>query len=276
MASKSWVVDVSHWQGSINGPLLASKNVDSVIIKLDQDYAKHAREVRKTGMKLGAYWWSDPIPAYTVEKQMADLKRIAEVVPPDFYALDVEQWWDNWGTWGQARRKQIAWTAVRLLASKRISDVAFQQYNLLKEIAPTLVYTSQGFVKSYAPDMAKWLPGVPMWLAWYPYWKFVPGTWETTREYVNTYYPNTIPLLPAGVAKEDVALWQFSGDKLVLPGTYKDPAGKYESPIDLSIMMWEQSKWDAFLGKVSESQPSPLTDKEKLDTLWNEHHPEGS
>lgn len=149
------------------------------------------------------------------------------------------------------------------------------QYNAMKSMGPTLVYTSQGFVKSYAPDMAKWLMGVPVWLAWYPYWKYVPTTWETTRTYVDTHYPNTIPLLPPGVAKEDVALWQFSGDKLVLPGTYKDPDKKFESPIDLSIMMWEQSKWDAFLG-IQEPEPSPLTDKERLDILWEEHHPERS
>jgi len=268
-----WIVDVSHWQGAIDAPLLASQGVDTVICKVDVDFDFHAKAVLDAGMNLGAYWWVDP--AVDWRKQLAEFKARTEKYIISVYVLDVEQWWEVWGTWYQARAKKIAWELVKRFSPGKISETSRVMYEEVKKWGPTMIYTSQGFVKSYAQDMAKWLPGVPMWLAWYPYWKeAVPTTWDGIKAYMAKYFPKTVPLLPPGVDAKDVVAWQFSGDRLMLPGTYKDRAKTAISPLDLSIVLWSDQKYAEFIkDEVPETPPVALSRDEKVDILWAEHHP---
>jgi hypothetical protein len=151
-------------------------------------------------------------------------------------AVDFEQWWAVWGQWYQAVAHKVTWAMVRRIAPRIISRRGHAMAAWFDEHTdlPVVVYTSYGFVSSYAGEAASWLGRYPSWIS---HWKEQPATrvrlsWEQIRE---SWLPRYEPLCPPGVLSPAVVGHQFSGDRILAPGVYTDPAGTVAGPTDLSV-----------------------------------------
>lgn len=255
-------VDVSRYQRRIHADVLRAANVRLVIGKLGQDtgtdarFEQHRTECMIWDMPLAAYHWPDPIQkarpqAEFVLRGLDKYKNIRAIVG------DYEQWWEAWGTWQQAVAKKISWSLVKSLSPARISDVyeEYADFIAARTDTPLLSYTSKGFVTSHAPEMKNWLSRYPLWVAGYIYggdrvtveWNELKQRWLPKE--------NWSPLLPPGAGR--IVGWQFTGDKLMLPGMYSDDAGIERSPADVNI--FDPAWLDLITGK-----PTPIPEPEPL------------
>lgn len=235
------VLDASRHQVLIRGDVLKRNNVPAVILKAsgglwkDERFEQHYAGLQAAGVHTPAYHWLDPI--YRAEQQIDVFLSIVGNRNIPFYVLDIEQWWNNWAAWYAAWAKKLIWSLVPKIAPYKIALHAHTaaQYLVAKARKPVLLYTSQGFVRSYAPQMAEWLGNFDGWPANYVIYsdKKITCSWdELYRKYLPT---GKLPLLPDGMKPERVRGWQYSGDLISLPGMYADAKGKRYSPADLSV-----------------------------------------
>lgn len=259
---ESLVVDVSRYQRRIRADILRAARVRMVIGKIgqafsmDSKFLQHRAECAQMGMPLSAYYWPDPIQAPRPQAEW--LLRQVDACP-DVLAVfgDYEQWWAVWGTWLEAIQKKLAWSAVKALDPNRVSDVyeEFSDFFIARSEKPLIAYTSKGFVTSHAPAMANWLTRFPLWNAAYLWGgSRVAVTWDEMRANWLP-KPNAAPLVPPGAGR--MVGWQFTGDKLMLPGMYADDAGLELSPADVSI--FDPAWLDLITGK-----PTPIPEPEPL------------
>ena len=251
------VVDVSRYQRQIRADTLRAAGVRMVIGKLGQAFAMdtkfqpHRAECNQMDMPLSAYYWPDPIQ--NARPQAEWLLRQVDA-NPDVLAVcgDYEQWWAAWGPWLEAIQRKIAWAAVKALDPNRISDVyeEFSEIFAARCEKPLIAYTSKGFVISHAPGMAKWLNRYPLWNAAYIWGggRVVVSWDELKRDWIPK--AGATPLVPPGAGR--IVGWQYTGDKLMLPGMYADDAGLERSPADVSIFD------PAWLDLLITGKPAPI------------------
>lgn len=263
------VVDVSRYQRCIRADILCAAGVRMVIGKIgqgtsmDAKFEPHKVECDLMKMPLAAYHWPDPIQAARPQAE-AVLRWIDKYKPVAVFG-DYEQWWSVWGTWYQAVAKKIAWAAVAALSPARINDVYEEYVGIItaRTATPLVSYTSRGFVTSHAPEMEKWLSRYPLWVAGYIFsGDKVTISWDDLK---TKWLPkeNWSPLLPPGAGR--VVGWQFTGDKLMLPGMYSDEAGIERSPADVSL--FDPAWLDLIIGKTAPvPEPEPQPEPEPLTT----------
>lgn len=233
------VVDISSYQQGIAPAILRNGGVAGMIIKSssglreDPKFQSHYQTCLRDNFHCGVYHWVDPI--YNAKQQMDRLLEILEGKKIDFIALDIEQWWNNWGTWWDAITKKISWNLVTRIRPDLISLHAktCAYYLRSKVNVPVVIYTSYGFVTSYAPQMAEWIGDFDNWVASYYKYPVKTLSWEDLKE-------NYMPIggsfwIPPGVPKEKIVGWQYTGDVLMLPGTYQDIYLKRPSPTDVNL-----------------------------------------
>ena len=214
-------VDVSGWNPSVNWDLLWQGGVRFAVIKLTQGTSSltnlardHVEGARRVGMVVAGYHWNDPM--------LDDNKQI------DFFAsqldkydiklgyVDVEQYWQDWAEFYQSLRDGTPIT--KIITSSRISQSAYNMMTGLRNRGfSSQIYTRWSFITGRASPMQLWIPSEESWYAHYPYkigrvnalWNdFLPG---------GKWYPTIpAPSLPSNVKWK---IWQFSGDKFILPGT---------------------------------------------------------
>jgi len=232
------IVDISRYQESIDAKILKEAGVEMVVVKSssgsreDPFYRRHAEAVLEGGLKLGAYHWVDPIES--TAKQTDAFFVIAGLYPLTVVWNDFEQWWSNWGEWYTNGIKAGRWAAVKAFGGSRISD-AGRTFNELVKAAGYDVhtYTSAGFVREHSPQSANWMKDYPVVAANYP--RFGSATnWEQFWKVIAPEVEKQKPVIPLGTTK--LSAWQFTGDRYLLPGTYRDPNKRYLSAIDLSVM----------------------------------------
>lgn len=130
--------------------------------------------------------------------------------------------------------------------------------NAAKQVYPkTTIYTGGWFL----PIVAHWPTNVDYWWARYPWTLCPPGdrqywTWEKWRTTSNTYgyHPDPDKKCPG-----TLAMWQCSGDKLILPGCA-------DRPIDLNL-------WNGDVNSLEIWWGAALPDfgyLQKVDILWRE------
>lgn len=185
-------------------------------------------------MALGAYHWFDPM-MNALDQAHLMRKECDWAGGVDFYAWDVEQYWQDW-------REFEARKITRVIPSKAISEgarAACEKIRGQAEGKPVLVYTRASFVDGWAPDMARWMGLWDLWLAGYPYSKTrLTLTWEELRA---RWLPKLEgPALPRG--GRSWRLWQFSGDKFSLPGT--------GGVVDLNWFRGGEEEWRRWLAGV--------------------------
>ena len=214
-------VDVSGWNPNIDWRELWDGGVRFAIVKLTQGTSSitnlaedHIKKARDVGMVVAGYHWADPM--------MKDQAQI------DFFAshlkkhnikrgyVDCEQYWELWKEFYDQIQHGIPIT--KIISPTRINQNA---YNLVTGIRNkgllSSPYTRWSFITDRASPMKLWIPPEESWFAHYPYkigrvyalWHdFLPG---------GKWYPTIpAPSIPSNVKWK---IWQFSGDKFILPGT---------------------------------------------------------
>ena len=259
-------VDVSQWQARVDWGLLFEKGVRFAIVKVSQgNYfidpmrVKHVQGARDGGMVVGVYHWHDPL--CSVESQVSQFERAIDGLEFDFSALDVEQQWASWEEWSKH-------AITKKISGKVISQTSEQFGKRMRSMTgkPVLIYTRTSFVDEHAPEMKAWLPGWDTWLAYYPY---RPGRVSLGWEVLKRDLLPTIqhPSIPAGCGSW--RLWQWSGDKFVLPGV--------STAVDLNYFNGTEAELRRWVGSSSDGDPRSGTDvpeieiKEKVRILWDNH-----
>lgn len=250
------VVDVAQYQRGVFPKIMP--DVVSVIAKLgqglyeDPEYRAHLAVTQVNGLIEQAYYWPDPLlPAI---KQVEFVKSLWKIQPARYLWVDCEQWWSNWGSWYQAVRKQIEWGAVSILAPNRIADMYLDILTRLNAAGiPSGVYTSTGFVGTYAPRMNNWMKEFDLWLAQYGRQPAAVKemSWE---ELIAKWLPDYKLKLSPGMDTNRIVGHQFTGDRCLLPGMYSDKTGRTRSAADVSVF---NAEWLGRLGSLPVSIPEP-------------------
>jgi GH25 family lysozyme M1 (1,4-beta-N-acetylmuramidase) len=238
------VVDISRYQQRLDLQELQTGGVKHVIIKagggitVDAMYHKHAENCLSHDMPVSIYYWADPTIA--VARQVQILLEQVELYPISQIWVDMEQWWSAWADWYKALQNKLAWQLVARYRPDKLNDFYFSFMESLAAGAkrPVGIYTSYGFVTSYAPKMSKWLANYDIWVAHFS--KTVPkGVTMTWQRFMKLHSPNFSPLLPPGANPARVVGHQFTGDRIRLPGMYSLPTGPVQSGADVSLFNQE-------------------------------------
>lgn len=108
----------------------------------------------------------------------------------------------------------------------------------------TAIYTGAGF-----SDLLMYWPACEYWWAQYPGydWGSVK-TWDQLKAVLDAYYvPYNRSSMPIGILR----MWQFSGDKLILPGTIRTT--------DVNIFYGTEAELRAWWGCEVAQSPGPVT-----------------
>ena len=235
------------YQPNVNWKLLKDAGVVGVIAKSGagtKNYPKFYDYIKKAadaGLIVGAYHWLDPI--YGAEAQANTLAIVDGYPEVSFTVNDYEQWWSNWAKWYEGIRGNIPMSEVpkfdpyKLGAYLGLFNAAAKK--VLKK--PHFTYTAKWFLDSYTRNAAAFINDFKLWTANYPY---APGritlTWE---KFLHEYLPAATakPIVPTGSTLDNIAMWQFTGDKFMLPGVYSDLAGIKPSPLDVNFYFGDLS-----------------------------------
>ena len=244
-------MDRSRW--NVVDPDVVSQYIDVVISKSSQgNYRTDATWAPDQviwparGKKVAPYHWDDPLCSPT-----SQVDRMLQVIDPyldqqEFLAVDSEQWWSDWVAWNEWRAGRIPKDAVPKLSANQISDSAQAVCEQLRTRTGKKIveYTRAWFIKEYSPQMLVWLGAFNHWYAQWPYnGTVVYTTWENLLAYYLPGVDN--PTFPAGWVDPSWDIWQFTGDKFVLPGC--------TGAIDLNFVK------RSFLDNTTPPPPQPAT-----------------
>lgn len=255
-------VDVSHWNDFVDFAMLSTAGVAFAVVKISQGSqlrdgrrSQHLNAARRAGLLTGGYHWCDP--TNDAARQVENFLRAGEDLELDFCAVDVEQYWRDWEEW--VNRK-----ITRVLPPAEISRCArLVAEGIARRTAkPTLIYTRTTFVQAYAAPMLDWLAEWEVWLAQYPYPRGrLTEEWQSLqREHLPRAFS---PALPRGV--KNWRMWQFSGDRFILPGS----GGQ---PIDLNWFNGSLSDLRTWCGLAALPARPPCPPLEEMvRRLWAAH-----
>jgi hypothetical protein len=109
---------------------------------------------------------------------------------------------------------------------------------------PFGIYTSNGYISSYAPDMANWAGGYDNWVA---QWAVYPANTTTiTWAQAKASYMPADTARPKPFGTGTCYLWQYTGDRLVLPGIYTTDGRHLPRTCDLNLFMGSKAAMRAY------------------------------
>jgi hypothetical protein len=117
--------------------------------------------------------------------------------------------------WYKVLQNKLAWQFVDRFRPDKLNEFyfGFMQSLVAGAKKPVGIYTSYGFVTSYAPKMSQWLANYDIWVAHFS--KTVPkGAKMSWERFMKHYAPNFPPLLPPGANPERIVGHQFTGDRI--------------------------------------------------------------
>ena len=240
-------VDVSGWNTSINWKTLYDGGVRFAIVKLTQGTSSltilardHIEGARKVGILVGAYHWNDPM--LNDNQQVSFFASQLEKHNIHLAYVDVEQYWQDWNEW----YKRII---TKFISSTRISQSAYNMMTGIRNLGYNgQIYSRWSFIKERASPMQFWIPSEESWYAHYPYATGrINANWQDFEKGGRWYPGIPQPSLPSNVKWK---IWQFSGDKFILPGT----GG---SPIDLNFFPGTEADLIKFFTGDNTELPNP-------------------
>jgi hypothetical protein len=252
------VTDHSKWDAMIKPQELIDGGVTDVILKagsgvasVDTNFLKNGELVAKYSkyLRLHAYWWDDPIYSGNAQALFAGKTLKASGLPVLSLWGDMEQWWADWGKWTAARAGKLPWKDVPLFKPWALDSHCKAFAEALVKVWPvTGLYTGRGFITTYAPAMKNWLGKYKVWFAAWGKQPLVATkmSWKDLRD---KWLPNYDPIYKdTGIIKENIVGHQFTGDRMLLPGSYSDLLGWKRKPVDVSVF---QSSFMEHLGEVT-------------------------
>ncbi len=224
MSTDFFLIDVSHWDPTVDWSILKSHNVLCAIVKatdgyngLDDMFQTHCNGAKAEGMVLGAYHFFRPwIDQASIEKQAQFFLTKIASQPVKFIGMDLEEYTRN-------PANKVA-PSVYSQRAKVASDYLRSNSNL-----PLIIYTRKSFLDTAAPQVYDWLGNYKLWLA---HWRYKSDdlfsgqqtiTWdELIAEHLPPFSGPTVP-----PSNTDWTAWQWTGEKYNLPGI--------STPIDLNF-----------------------------------------
>ena len=250
MSTDFFLIDVSHWDPSVDWSILKSHNVLSAIIKatdgyggVDNMFQTHCNGAKAVGMVLGAYHFFRPwIDQASIEKQAQFyLDKIANQ-PVKFVAMDLEEYTRNPAT-----------KVAPSVYSRRVQT--FAAYITSHSPLPFVIYTRKSFLDISAPQVYDWLGNYKLWMA---HWRYTQDdlnsgkqtlTWEQlVAEHIPPYSGPTVP-----PSNTDWTLWQWTGEKFLLPGVA-------ENSVDLNFFNGTKNdfyEWAQFTADECDAHSEP-------------------
>lgn len=245
-------IDVSGWNTSINWQTLYDGGIRFAIVKLTQGInsltrlaREHVEGARKAGILVAGYHWNDPM--YNDTAQVDFFVSQLEKYDIHLAFVDVEQYWQDWNEW----YKQ---SITKIIDPKRISQSAYNVMTGLRNKGYNAqIYSRWSFIKERSSQMETWIKPLDTWYAHYPYGGGrVNANWQDFKV-GGRYFPGIKqPTLPVGT---NWKLWQFSGDKFILPGT----GG---SPIDLNYFPGTEKELIKFFTGIENNNDTELPEPE--------------
>jgi GH25 family lysozyme M1 (1,4-beta-N-acetylmuramidase) len=233
MSTDFFLIDVSHWDPSVDWKILKSHNVLSAIIKaadgyngIDNMFQTHCNGAKAEGMALGAYHFFRPwIDQASIEKQAQFFLDNIAGQPVKFIGIDLEEYTKN-----PANKVAPSTYSQRAKAAA----VYLRSHTDL----PLVIYTRKLFLDTYAPQVYDWLWNFQLWLA---HWRYSESDLHSGKQTISWQDlidhhlpPYSGPTVPP--SNSTWTLWQWTGEKYLVPGI--------TTPIDLNF--FNGSKDDFF------------------------------
>lgn len=242
------IIDISKYQTTIKPELMPL--VKGYILKggqgnysVDTTFAPKYTQLTTAQKRVSVYWWVDPIETW--ESQVLKILSVISGKPAiKTVVLDMEQQWADWAEWPN--------NITHLLSSKVISDCGRRMaQDLTLRGYKVVIYTRNSFMDSYSPDMKSWVYAYDLWLASYPTHATVT-TWEAWVSQVLPAIRGYWPSFKGTKAR----LWQCSGDRDKLPGTYGATGGL--SALDISLFSGTEAELDLWWGRTPIPPEPPI------------------
>lgn len=191
----------------------------------DPKFKEHTSRAVDAGYdRLATYAWMRPD-----ENIKLQLERLGEQLynsPIKVVAVDVEQ------------HGITHFNFHPFYSPERLSDLAWQYISGLTTMGLVpAIYSRTTWIEAYAKPLWNWIFRYPVWMASYPFAKGrIALTWETL---IERYAPKAFsPYLPKNwtASQGVVDAWQWSGDKFLLPGIYKNEAKTAGIAVDLNYV----------------------------------------
>jgi len=223
MSTDYFLIDVSHWNPSVDWKILKSHNVLSVMVKatdgyngFDDMFHTHCNGAKAESLALGAYHFFRPwIDKASIEKQAQFFLDKIDNQPIKFIGLDLEEY-----------TKNPANKVAPSVLSQRVKIAA--DYLKSHSALPIVIYTRKSFLDASSPQVYDWLGDFQLWLA---HWRYNDTDLHSGRQSIsweelvaNHLPPYSGPTIPP--SNSDWTLWQWTGEKYILPGI--------TTPIDLN------------------------------------------
>jgi GH25 family lysozyme M1 (1,4-beta-N-acetylmuramidase) len=254
-------IDISRYEPDPDYQIWKDGQVEFAIAKSSQgDYKTdnllfaHAEGCRKAGITFGVYHYADPIT--NAERQANYIIKLVQQIPDcRLIALDLEQWWSDWSEWSLAVKGKMPWAEMSRLSPTHISNNAAAVMYMLEQAFPKMrlvIYTRQSYINDYAKPCLKWIGKYPLWLARYPYapvviktdWQDFAANWTPKGDIKwEDYWP---------AALRKWAIWQFTGEKFILPGCPENRRVK----MDVNFFNGSRENFDKWLEKA-DVDPTP-------------------
>lgn len=127
------------------------------------------------------------------------------------------------------------------------------------------LYTGGWYVDGSAPQMKTWMYKYPLWWAYYTVSAGGPVEWTDLAKYYPEKMPNNLPPGANGKDAATLTMWQWTGDKLKLPGMYSDAAKVNRAAADVNFYMGNETAFYRWLDYVPRGTNPPPPDEEPED-----------
>jgi len=245
------IVDLSHYDVMPNFAELVRGGVDGVIFKEDEMTAIHVTRARAAGMfVMGLYGWVNP-NRNGIEQALEFIAHLELYGIPSGWA-DCEQEYKYFNEYVAYLKGRMTWSQVTKIPLKDIRRVFMDYVDTLDAWGAannkrTGIYSRWELLRRVFREDTLWLMSKIHWSAFYTWYRaFIAKTWDQVW--------SKLPWLPFR-AIERMALvepegWQFTGDRLVIPGV--------KSAADISIFRGTIEELFAWLGIKALPEPEPL------------------
>lgn len=254
------IVDVSKYVPFADVGLMKAAGVRGIIARVgqgfntdeDPTFAYYVAEGAKHNIPVMGYYVFDPSwpdnEKGCIDEQLARLTKWTKNKQLYGMWIDSEIYLHNDG-----RQIAASWISNRTRSMIDETTRAFPQWKVG-------LYTGGWFVDSYSPEMKNWIYKYPLWWAYYVYIKdSVQLEWNQLASYYPLTTPKNVPPDATGQGTAKLNLWQWSGDRLKLPGMYADAAMTKRIAADVNFYMGDEKAWYEWCG-LTANEPPPNPD----------------
>jgi len=291
-SNKPLIMDMSDYQTTVDFKKLKEEGLSLVIAKSssgtydainksgrEKTFADKVQKCYEANLPVLAYHWLDPIPYFKwglhnlpskdKDEQVSNLVTCLNNKLIYGIMIDVEQWWADWTAYFQYLRGEITIDKVPVVPEAWVRETANTFINNVCDTFPEysgriIIYSAKWFTDRY-PTLRQTLDGYPSCCANYPVGHLPTGIinlkniQELRDKYMPTDADKPLPFNNSDISK----LWQFSGDKFILPYIL----GGNGKPSSLDWILYDGTveelyKWIKFTDSVvtdPETPPNPET-----------------